>query len=99
MIILIKGVKEITLLGQNVNTYLDNKVDQDEDLSDVHTNSKGFNELYKLRHLKGLRFAELLDKCANIAPDVRFRFTSPHPKDFPDSLLHVIKDNDNICKS
>ncbi len=35
---------------------------------------------------------------AEIAPDVRFRFTSPHPKDFPEKLIDVIKDNTNICK-
>ena len=49
-----------------------------------HTNSEGFGEMYKLRQSSGLRFAELLDKVSDAAPEVRFRFTSPHPKDFPD---------------
>ena len=37
-----------------------------------------------------IRFAELIDRVSDIAPEIRFRFTSPHPKDFPDALLHVI---------
>lgn len=41
---------------------------------------------------------DLLDKVSEIAPNVRFRFTSPHPKDFPEALLHLIKSRKNICK-
>lgn len=63
-----------------------------------HKNSPGFKELYKLRNKKGLRFAELIDKVSHLAPEVRFRFTSPHPKDFPSTLIEVIKSNHNICK-
>ena len=36
-----------------------------------------------------LRFAGLLDTLSAAHPEVRFRFTSPHPKDFPDQLLEV----------
>ena len=53
-------------------------------------NSAGFTEMFKSRGDTGVRFAELLDRVSDIAPDVRFRFTSPHPKDFPDPLLDVI---------
>jgi tRNA A37 methylthiotransferase MiaB len=45
-----------------------------------------------------MRFADLLDEVSDAAPEVRFRFTSPHPKDFPDSLLNVIADKANVCK-
>lgn len=82
-----QGVKEVTLLGQNVNSY--------RDLSkgtDFYTNStnlaKGFRTVYKNK-LGGLRFATLLDEVASIDPEMRIRFTSPHPKDFPDEVLHV----------
>ena len=94
-----EGVKEITLLGQNVNSYMD-KIDnpENEAAASIHVNSSGFSELYKLRHGTGIRFAELMDRVSDIAPDVRFRFTSPHPKDFPDELLHVIADKPNVCK-
>jgi len=54
--------------------------------------------MYKLRQGDGMRFAELLDKVSDLAPEIRFRFTSPHPKDFPDALLDVIADKDNVCK-
>jgi tRNA A37 methylthiotransferase MiaB len=54
--------------------------------------------MFKLRDGTGVRFAELLDRVSDIAPDVRFRFTSPHPKDFPDPLLDVIASKANVCK-
>ena len=54
--------------------------------------------MYKLRDGDGVRFAELLDRAADLAPEVRFRFTSPHPKDFPDPLLEVISSRPNVCK-
>ncbi len=60
--------------------------------------SPGFTELYKLRDQPGHRFADLLDAVASEAPDVRFRFTSPHPKDFPLPVLEAIKAHKNICK-
>lgn len=47
----------------------------------------------------GLRFSDLLDQLATEFPEMRFRFTSPHPKDFPDELLYVMRDRYNICKS
>lgn len=47
--------------------------------------SAGFNTVYKTR-TGGLRFADLLKKVADINPEIRIRFTSPHPKDFPDEV-------------
>lgn len=54
--------------------------------------------MYKLRDGNGVRFAEIMDQVAEMAPEVRFRFTSPHPKDFPDQLLDVIASKANVCK-
>ena len=76
-----EGFKEITLLGQNVNSYMDKST---YGYQSKHENSAGFQEMYKLRDGEGVRFAELLDRVSDIAPEIRFRFTSPHPKDFPD---------------
>ena len=61
-------------------------------------NSEGFSEIFKLRNGGGARFADLLDQVSDAAPEVRFRFTSPHPKDFPDTLLDVIANKANVCK-
>nr|CAI5853975.1 unnamed protein product [Callosobruchus analis] len=70
-----KGVKEVTLLGQNVNSY-------------------------RLKPKRGgLRFADLLDRVARVNPEMRIRFTSPHPKDFPDEVVQMIADHPNICKN
>jgi tRNA A37 methylthiotransferase MiaB len=63
-----------------------------------HDNSKGFKELYKLRDKVGMKFTSLLDKLSLIAPEVRFRFTSPHPKDFPEYLIDLISERHNVCK-
>jgi len=44
-------------------------------------------------------FAELVAWISKIDLEMRIRFTSPHPKDFPDELLFIIRDNPNVCKS
>eukprot|EP00160_Parvularia_atlantis_P001353 Unigene11084_Nuclearia_a/m.33897 Unigene11084_Nuclearia_a/g.33897 ORF Unigene11084_Nuclearia_a/g.33897 Unigene11084_Nuclearia_a/m.33897 type:complete len:385 (-) Unigene11084_Nuclearia_a:319-1473(-) len=99
------GVKEVTLLGQNVNSYRD--VTQGDDalsfFSSAHGTgplrlSRGFKTVYKQRD-GGLRFADLLDKVSMLNPELRVRFTSPHPKDFPDELLALIQERHNIAKA
>ena len=65
-----RDYKEVTFLGQNVNSYADGDK----------------------------RFADLMIAAAKMAPEMRFRFSSPHPKDFPDELLVAIRDYDNLCK-
>lgn len=95
-----EGFREITLLGQNVNSYHDLTKESEQNIfaEGKHVNSDGFNEMFKLRDGNGVRFAELMDRVSDLAPDVRFRFTSPHPKDFPDPLLDVIGSKANVCK-
>ena len=92
------GIKEITLLGQNVNSYHDKTYNGDSTISSGHLNSSGFSEMFKLRDGGGARFADLMDMVSDAAPEIRFRFTSPHPKDFPDSILDVIANKANVCK-
>ena len=70
-----KGYKEVTLLGQNVNSY--RFVNPDGQIID---------------------FAQLLEKVALTAPDMRIRFTTSHPKDMSDKTLETIANYDNICK-
>ncbi|OMJ28448.1 CDK5 regulatory subunit-associated protein 1 [Smittium culicis] len=92
------GIREITLLGQNVNSY--------RDLSSSDTKiegygdelSRGFSTIYKKKE-GGRRFAELLNQVSLVDPEMRIKFTSPHPKDFPDALIQVIKKNKNISQN
>ncbi|XP_037519699.1 mitochondrial tRNA methylthiotransferase CDK5RAP1 [Rhipicephalus sanguineus] len=96
-----QGVKEVTLLGQNVNSYRDTSaesqalIERSKDGPEIL--SRGFRTVYKLP-VGGLRFADLLDRVSQVDKEMRIRFTSPHPKDFPDEVLEVIRDRDNICK-
>ncbi|XP_028261847.1 mitochondrial tRNA methylthiotransferase CDK5RAP1 [Parambassis ranga] len=91
-----QGVKEVTLLGQNVNSYRDTS-EQQFFGSDQTKLSRGFKTIYQAKQ-GGLRFSDLLDKVSRVDPDMRIRFTSPHPKDFPDEVLHLIAERQNICK-
>ncbi|KAG2463538.1 CK5P1 protein, partial [Polypterus senegalus] len=79
-----RGVKEVTLLGQNVNSYRDTSEVQFCTAEPTHL-SKGFHTLYRNKQ-GGLRFAALLEAVSNVNPEMRIRFTSPHPKDFPDEF-------------
>lgn len=103
-----QGIKEITLLGQNVNSYRDTSKslkqphhgdgDCGNDKPNVTQLVSGFRTVYKAK-TGGMRFAELLERVAMAVPDVRIRFTSPHPKDFPDEVLNVMKRYPNICRN
>lgn len=93
-----EGVKEVTLLGQNVNSYNDASGDENE--VEPGTNwrlSEGFSSTSKVKKM-GLRFSDLLDRLSTEFPEMRFRYTSPHPKDFPDDLLYLMRERHNICK-
>ena len=52
---------------------------------------QGFSSVYKpeKRRSGALSFAELLHECAVACPEMRIRFTSPHPKDFSDDVIKV----------
>lgn len=69
-----KGYKEVTLLGQNVNSYR-----------------------YEATDGTTVTFADLLRQVAEAAPDMRVRFTTSHPKDMTDDILHAIAECPNVC--
>ncbi len=50
---------------------------------------QGFQSVYKPQRTGTVQFAELLDAVASVDPEMRIRFTSPHPKDFSDDVLKV----------
>ncbi len=78
-----EGYKEITLLGQNVNSYL--KVEKEK--NKPYEQYKGINS-----------FATLLQEISKIQGIERIRFISPHPKDFTDDVIEAIAKNEKICK-
>ena len=94
------GIKEVTLLGQNVNSYRD--ISEINHLTTTSISkpelSEGFTAIYKPKE-GGKTFTELLDKVSLIDPELRIRFTSPHPKDFPSDLIFLMKERNNICKT
>jgi tRNA-2-methylthio-N6-dimethylallyladenosine synthase len=71
-----KGYREVTLLGQNVDSY--------------HWHSGAENE-------QSVCFAELLESVAQISPLLRVRFSTSHPKDITDNVMHTIARYENIC--
>lgn len=91
-----EGVKEVILLGQNVNSY--NDTSEVKEPGSNWTLSEGFSSKCKVKNM-GLRFADLLNRLSLEFPEMWFRFTSPHPKDFPDDLLFLMRDRYNICKN
>ncbi|XP_059609097.1 CDK5RAP1-like protein [Phlebotomus argentipes] len=91
-----QGVREITLLGQNVNSYRDLSMTSSD--KSPTTLAPGFKTVYKPK-LGGARFEELLERIAEAVPEVRIRFTSPHPKDFPEEVLRIIQKHPNICNN
>jgi len=100
-----QGYREITLLGQNVNSYNDLSSSPPSPTtttsSTITTNPyqlrDGFSSLFQGKD-SGARFNELLCRVADAAPEVRIRFTSPHPKDFPNAVLDTIAQYPNIAK-
>jgi tRNA A37 methylthiotransferase MiaB len=101
-----QGVKEVTLLGQNVNSFADFSESGASPPAAAKSSeapfsayAPGFRSVYVPRREGAIAFAELLDRCADIDPEMRIRFTSPHPKDFPPALLGVIAARANVCKT
>ena len=81
-----KGYKEITLLGQNVDSYKWSK----------ETNNK--KKLEKFSDINEIiKFSDLLEMTAKINPDLRVRFSTSHPKDITTDVLNVIKNYENVC--
>ena len=72
--LLADGYKEVTLLGQNVNSY---RYEEDGTVT---------------------TFAQLMERVAQLSPQLRVRFATSHPKDISDELIHTIAKYPNICK-
>ena len=80
-----QGYREVTLLGQNVDSYLWTGGGLKKD------------KLTEEEKRTALNFAGLLEKVALIDPLLRVRFSTSHPKDMTDEVLHVMARHENIC--
>lgn len=102
-------LKEVVLLGQNVNSYWDKEAASGN--TGEYVVAPGFRQRKALSSMgsavvaadgivgDGVRFGELLQRVAEIDPEIRIRFQAPHPKDFPDDVLGLIAGTPNICNS
>lgn len=80
-----RGFREVTLLGQNVDSYKWSEVE----------NNKARLEKKEVDSI--VNFANLLELVAKINPDLRVRFSTSHPKDITDEVLYTIAKHENIC--
>ena len=78
-----QGYREVTLLGQNVDSYKWNINNKGEILDNTKPT---------------VNFAQLLEMVALVSPDLRIRYSTSHPKDMTDEVLHVMAKYENICK-
>ncbi|MCB9426909.1 MAG: tRNA (N6-isopentenyl adenosine(37)-C2)-methylthiotransferase MiaB [Flavobacteriales bacterium] len=83
-----KGYKEVTLLGQNVDSYLWYGGGLKKD----------FESASEIQKATAVDFAQLLEMCAKAFPKMRFRFSTSNPQDMHEEVLHVIAKYDNVCK-
>jgi tRNA-2-methylthio-N6-dimethylallyladenosine synthase len=77
-----KGYREVTLLGQNVDSYRWNMTSKGE---------------IKDEQKETVNFAQLMEMVAKVDADLRIRFSTSHPKDMTDDVLHVMAKYENIC--
>jgi len=78
------GVVEVTLLGQNVNSY-----GRDLNGGDLDVPGRGAGQSL---------FADLLCAVGQVEGLERVRFTSPHPRDFTEDVLHAMAQTPNVCE-
>jgi tRNA-2-methylthio-N6-dimethylallyladenosine synthase len=81
------GYREVTLLGQNVDSY---KWSEEEN-NKARLEQKGASGI--------VTFASLLEMVALVNPDLRVRFSTSHPKDITDDVLYMMAKYENICKN
>lgn len=76
------GYREVTLLGQNVDSYRWNITNKGEIKDPNHPT---------------VNFAQLMEMVAKVSPELRVRFSTSHPKDMTDDVLHAMAKYENLC--
>ena len=76
------GYREVTLLGQNVDSYRWNITNKGEIKDANHPT---------------VNFAQLMEMVAKVSPELRVRFSTSHPKDMTDDVLHAMAKYENLC--
>jgi tRNA-2-methylthio-N6-dimethylallyladenosine synthase len=79
-----RGYREVTLLGQNVDSYLYSNGGLKKDITEEEKKT-------------ATTFAQLLEKVAMVSPDLRVRFSTSNPQDMHDDVLYAIAKHENIC--
>ena len=94
-----KGYREVTLLGQNVDSYKwkQSQPENKEVSEDAEKVLSLGEDLGEAEAEAPVNFANLLEMVALINPELRVRFSTSHPKDITDDVLYAINKYDNIC--
>lgn len=82
-----RGFKEVTLLGQNVDSYLWYGGGLKKD----------YDKATEMQKATAMDFAQLLDKCAMLFPKMRFRFSTSNPQDMHVEVIETMAKHHNIC--
>jgi len=98
-----EGYREVTLLGQNVDSYKwkpappqPSAEGRELEVGEIEVSPTGGD--LEGAVVEVVNFANLLEMVAQINPELRVRFSTSHPKDITDEVLYTMKKYDNICK-